>query len=59
MWSIKFPNTPDGEEQLLIYYDQGEKCYIKITRKDNVLFRYFWDGYSTSFDKVMVDYILT
>lgn len=58
IWSIDFPQTPIGEEFICVYYEQKSQYYVKLTRKDKILFKYYWDGFSASFEKPEINYIL-
>jgi putative ribosome biogenesis GTPase RsgA len=48
----------NGEQLLVIYYDQKIHKYIILTKKDKVLFRYIWDGVSDGYNSIEVDYII-
>lgn len=58
MWDITFPKTPEGEKELVIYYHQKTKEYIKLTLRGNVLVKYIWDGIATSFTDVEIDAVV-
>jgi len=61
MWKIvkTFPQTPEGEELVLFYYEQDTQQYVKLTRKHTCLYKYSWDGFSANFNNVKIELILS